>query len=235
MTDTLISPIAASLGEWDVPHVELAIFGTAEAPQIAKRLEACCVGALNSPPIEVLFYQSSVGTVAGVKLASGQRVVVKAHQPSTTREHLAEVVRLQSIIAAKLGLAPKVLAGPMPLGFGAAIIEEFVDRGSIRNGHDAAVRAGLARALHAVVECLSAEYQTSDSPRRRVRAWCPWATLSSVTPTGVPNTFASREMSRRWRSTGTACARRVSRHWWVQLLTCSVLTGAWTDTYKHPQ
>ena len=161
MTDTLISAIAASIAEWDIPHVELATFGTAEPARIAGQLEAICLAALHSLPVEVLFYQSSVGTVAGVKLASGQRVVVKAHQPSTTREHLAEVVRLQSIIAAKLGLAPKVLAGPMPLGFGAAIIEEFVERGSIRNGHDAAVRAGLARSLHAIVECLSAEYQTS--------------------------------------------------------------------------
>ena len=55
MTDTLISPIAASLGEWDVPHVELANFGTAEPVRIAGQLEAICL-------------------------------VVKAHQPSTTRE-----------------------------------------------------------------------------------------------------------------------------------------------------
>jgi hypothetical protein len=44
---------------------------------------------------------------------------------------------------------------------GCSRFPQFEERGSIRNGHDAAVRAGLARSLHAVVECLSAEYQTS--------------------------------------------------------------------------
>ena len=161
MTDPLTHPIAASLAEWDIPHVELAIFGTAEPAHIARQIETTCLAALHSPPVEVLFYQSSVGTVAGVKLASGREVVVKGHQPSTTREHLAEIVRLQSTIASKLRLAPQVLAGPMPFGFGAAIIEEFVDRGSIRNGHEAAIRAGLARSLHAVVVCLSSDYPAS--------------------------------------------------------------------------
>lgn len=128
--------IATSLSEWDVPHVELAIFGTAEPVRISRLLAEFCHSTMHSPPAHFLFYQSSVGTVVGLQLDDGQRIVVKAHQPLVTHHHLTEVVRLRAMVASRLGLAPKVLAGPVPLGLGTAIVEEFVDRGTIRNGSD---------------------------------------------------------------------------------------------------
>jgi hypothetical protein len=157
----LTDAIAASLAEWEVPHVELAIFGTADAAQIATQFRDLCVSTLNSPPAQMIFYTASVGAVAGLELANGRRVVVKAHQPSTPRADLQEIVRLQATIEAALRLAPKVLAGPLPLGFGAATVEELVDRGTVRDGHDAVIRRELARSLHAIVECLSPLYETS--------------------------------------------------------------------------
>ncbi len=154
MEDALIGTIAASLAEWEVPHVELAIFGTADASHIATRLRDFCVSTLGSPPAQMLFYTASVGAVAGLELANGRRVVVKAHQPSTPSAHLEEIVRLQATVESRLSLAPKVLAGPLPFGRGAATVEELVDRGIVRNGHDAVIRRELARSLHAIVECL---------------------------------------------------------------------------------
>jgi hypothetical protein len=179
MENGLAAVIAASLAEWEVPHVELAIFGTADPARIARRIEGLCVATLRSPPRETLFYQSSIGTVAGLRLENGQRVVVKAHPPATSSAHLREVLRLQSIVGSKLHLAPEVLAGPELLGRGYAVVEGLVDRGSIRDGHDEAVRTGLAQSLHAIVDCLQPEYESSALPysllfdRPRDRLWPP--------------------------------------------------------------
>ena len=162
MENPLIRAIASSLAEWEEPYVELAIFGTADAAQIAAQFTDICVSTLRSPPAKVLFYQSSVGAVAGLELEDGRRVVVKGHQSSSTRGRLEEIVRHQSTVAAKLRLAPNVLAGPLPFGHGAAIVEELVDRGTIRDGHDPSVRRGLARSLQAIVECLSPAYEKSE-------------------------------------------------------------------------
>jgi hypothetical protein len=167
----LVPVIAASLAEWEVPHVELAIFGSADPAHIAREIEGLCVATLRSPPREALFYQSSIGAVAGLRLENGQRVVVKSHPPATTHAHLREVLRLQSIVGSKIGLAPRVLAGPELLGRGFAAIEELVDRGSIRDGHDEAARNGLAQSLHAIVDCLLAEYESSDLPFSLLFDW----------------------------------------------------------------
>lgn len=164
MENPLTRAIASSLAEWDVPHVELAIFGTADAAHIAAQFAEVCFSALDSPPAQTLFYQSSVGAVAGIELEDGRRVVVKARQPSMTRARLEEIVRHQSAVESKLGLAPKVLAGPRAFGLGAATVEELVDRGTIRDGHDPLVRRGLARSLLTIVECLSPAYETSELP-----------------------------------------------------------------------
>ena len=164
MTNPLTRAVASSLAEWDVPYVELAIYGNADAAHVAAQLSEICAAALGSTPAEVLFYQSSVGAVAGLELEDGRRVVVKAHQPSMTRARLEEVVRHQSRVESKLGLAPRILAGPLPFGHGMAIVEELVERGSIRDGHDPSVRRGLARSLLAIVECLSPAYETSQLP-----------------------------------------------------------------------
>lgn len=171
MENGLVPVIAASLAEWEVPHVELAVFGTADPAHIARQIEALCVATLRSPPREALFYQSSIGAVAGLRLEDGRRVVVKSHPPAASGAHLQEVLRLQSIVGSKLGLAPRVLAGPELLGRGYAIIEELVDRGSIRDGHDAAVRNALAQSLHAIVECLLAEYESSTLPYSLLFDW----------------------------------------------------------------
>lgn len=40
-----------------------------------------CQHEVGSAVAEALFYQSSIGAVAGISLMDGRRVVVKAHQP----------------------------------------------------------------------------------------------------------------------------------------------------------
>jgi hypothetical protein len=164
MDGQVIASIAAHLGDWEIAHVELAIYGTEDAHRIAHALEDFCIRELACSPAATLFYQSSVSAVAGLRLSDGRRIVIKAHQPDWTIQRLLEVVRVQSIIAADLGLAPRVVIGPARLGSGFATVEEYVDRGSIRNGHDEEVRRALAASLHAVVEHFSAAELRSTLP-----------------------------------------------------------------------
>jgi hypothetical protein len=161
MANALTLAIASSLAEWDAPYVELAIFGTADAARIAAEFATLCVSELRSQPVEALFYQSSIGAVAGVELEDGRRVVIKGHQPSVSSARLAEIMRHQSRVESQLGLAPRVLAGPVPFAFGTATVEQFVGHGSIRDGHDRSVRRELARSLLAIVECLFPLYESS--------------------------------------------------------------------------
>ena len=164
MNAELLGPIAAHLSDWETAHVELAIYGTVDAQRVAQTLHDFCSSELGCPPEATLFYRSSIGAVAGLSLCDGRRVVIKAHQPDWTAERLREVARLQSIIAAGPGLAPRVVAGPTRLGRGFAIAEEYVDRGAIRNGHDVAIRRALATSLHAVVEHLGVVASPSTLP-----------------------------------------------------------------------
>jgi phosphotransferase family enzyme len=156
LDDRILAPIAAHLADWELAHVELAIYGTDDARFIARMLEEFCNRELTCPPEESLFYQSSVSAVAGLRLRDGRRIVIKAHQPDWPLQRLEEVARLQSNVATELRLAPNIVVGPTPLGNGFATVEAYDDRGSIRNGHEAPVRRGLARSLHAVIEYLTA-------------------------------------------------------------------------------
>jgi hypothetical protein len=164
MNEQVLAPIASHLAEWDVPHVELAIYGTRDAQRIADTLEEFCRRELKAVPAETLFYQSSVGAVAGLRLRDDRQIVIKAHQPDWERPRLEEVARLQSIVAAQTGLAPKVLCGPARLGSGFATVEEYVHRGSKRNGHEPVVRRALAHSLFRVVEHLAAAAPASALP-----------------------------------------------------------------------
>lgn len=140
--------IAQHLQQWREPHVELAIYGFAEPARVAWLLEQCCHHLLGARVQGALFYQSSIGAVAGVLLMDGRRVVLKAYQPDRSRERLQEVVRLQRVLAQQGGLAPRVLAGPEPLARGQLVIEEHVARGEPRDAHQPAIRRAIARSLY---------------------------------------------------------------------------------------
>ena len=109
------SVIAAHLREWDTSpaFVELAIFESDDATEIAGAIDAFCDRHLGGRVARGLFHQSSIGSVTGVELADGRRVVIKAHQPERTRAFLAEIVRIQSHLAERGVFATEVLAGPL--------------------------------------------------------------------------------------------------------------------------
>src|ERR1044071_4706440 len=89
---TLESAIADHLASWERAHVDLAIYGTDDPSLIADAIDQFCRRELGSSARNGLFYQSSIGSVAGVTLADGRRVVIKAHQPDWSVEQLYAVV-----------------------------------------------------------------------------------------------------------------------------------------------
>ena len=151
--EELANIVAAHLREWEPspPFIELAIFESADAHCIAGILGRFCEQNLGSRIAGCRFHQSSIGSVTGVVLDDGRSVVIKAHQPERSRQFLAEVVRLQSYLADLSLFATKVIAGPLPIGRGYAIVEPFTDVGSKADAHLPQIRSPLARGLHAIV------------------------------------------------------------------------------------
>ena len=151
--DQLAAIVAAHLREWEPspPFVELAIFERADAYPIVGMLNAFCIRNLGSPVAGGLFHQSSIGSVTGVVLEDGRSVVIKAHQPDRSREFLAEVVRIQSYLARQRVFATDVVAGPLPLGRGYAIVEVFTDIGSKADAHRPEIRGSLAAGMHNII------------------------------------------------------------------------------------
>jgi len=151
--DHLASVIAAHLREWEPspPFVELAVFGTDDAAAIAGTLNSFCLQVLGARVRQGLFHQSSIGSVSGIRLEDGRAVVIKAHQPERSRALLAEIVQIQSYLAENGIFAPRILAGPVALGQGLAIVERFCDAGTTADAHEAEVRRALAGGLSAMV------------------------------------------------------------------------------------
>jgi phosphotransferase family enzyme len=147
------SIIAAHLREWDTApaFVELAVFGTDDAAAIARAIDAFCVRHLGAPAARGLFHQSSIGSVTGVALADDRRLVIKAHQPERPVELLQEIARIQSYLADRGVFAPKIVAGPLPLGHGHAIVETYVETGHTADAHRPEIRRALARGLCTIV------------------------------------------------------------------------------------
>jgi hypothetical protein len=152
--DQLAAIVAGHLREWASwpSFVELAIYECADAHRIAGFLNSFCMQNLRSPIAAGLFHQSSIGSVTGVVLEDGRSIVIKAHQPDRSREFLTEVVRVQSYLWQRRVFATEVIAGPLPIGRGHAVVEAFADIGSKADAHRPEIRGALAAGLHTIVQ-----------------------------------------------------------------------------------
>jgi hypothetical protein len=126
--------------------LEEAVFGSIDAEVVGAMIESFVSAELGAV-LGAIFYSSSVGVAAGLRLMDGYEVVVKVHRWNVSLERLRDQQRVQSYLS-EIGLsAPRPLAGPKPLGNGLAVIEEM-RRGGVANGHLSGVREILARGLH---------------------------------------------------------------------------------------
>ena len=83
-----------------------AVFGTDDPSAIDRIIGRFCEARFGDPPAGGVFYRSSVGCVAGVCLADGRRVVLKAHQERWTKRFLEAVLAVQAHL--------DVLGSPVP-------------------------------------------------------------------------------------------------------------------------
>jgi Ser/Thr protein kinase RdoA (MazF antagonist) len=143
---TLGAVIAEQLRAWgfdDLP-LERELFGSVDPENIARSVAAHCRTLLGAEIDHYEFFDSSSGSVHGVTLTDGRRVVVKGHRRTVTRDYLEVVMRLQHDLAANAFPAPRPLAGPAPSGTGHVTVEAMLDRDRRADGHDPVVRAALA-------------------------------------------------------------------------------------------
>jgi Phosphotransferase enzyme family len=137
----------------DAPRrLEGDIFGSTDPERIAAAVDAYCRRHLGVPVAAFAFAASSVGSVHGLQLADGRRVVVKAYRADVDVLHLRAVQAVQSSLADGGYPAPRPLAAPEPIGSGVAIVESLVDDGALLNGRDPAGRALIAASLAELVE-----------------------------------------------------------------------------------
>jgi hypothetical protein len=162
---TLAEAIIATVAGWgaepdEALQLERRIFGSTDPERIGQSLEAFCAGVLGAPVADCLFWRSHMGSVSGVQLADGRRVVIKAY-PATAEQgsahffadhaHLSAVQRVQRYLVERGFACPPPILGPTPIEHGYAMVEQMVTSGAQVDAHDPAIGSAMAGALARLV------------------------------------------------------------------------------------
>jgi hypothetical protein len=134
--------------------IENDVLGTDDPREIAEIFKSFCVRECGAGPAGCLFYLASAGCVLGVKLESGDDVVIKAYQVRWDAPLLAAVQAVEDSVA-KGGIpCPRPLARPTQIREGRsnlAVLETWLPDPGMRPGGSAAARRvsshGLARQI----------------------------------------------------------------------------------------
>ncbi len=154
---TVTAVVEAQFSRWTgtgVGSIERDVLGTDEPNEIAAIFERFCLERLGASPSDAVFYAASAGCVLGVRLASGDDVVIKAYQRRWEQDFLAAVQAGQER-AVRGGLpCPQPLAAPTGITPGRpnlAVVESWLPDPGMRPGGSAAARAvsagGLSRQI----------------------------------------------------------------------------------------
>jgi phosphotransferase family enzyme len=169
-TDALI---AAQLAEWGyMPHAITDVFPDPTPAAIGAAVDAWCREALGAEPVHAEFLAGGVGSVHGMRLADGRRVVVKIHPPRASAHHLEAMQTVQRALAAAGFPAPEPLAPPAPLARGIAVAETLLDAGAPADAHEPAIRRSLAASLVRLVG-LCRRFTALDGLRENIMATPP--------------------------------------------------------------
>ncbi len=115
--------------------LESEVFGLTQPARIAEVLSAFCRSQLGEDVTGGLFYRASTGCTAGVVLASGRPVVLKAYQERWGAPFLRAVQQVQRRLSHRAYPCPAPLGGPAPLRAGSGSLvtaEGFVEDPGIR-------------------------------------------------------------------------------------------------------
>jgi hypothetical protein len=141
----LIDALAASMGEESA--VERTVFATSDPAVVAGHIDAFCGERLGASVVSCLFYASSTGCVAGVVLADGRHVVVKAYQSRWGEPFLLAVAGVQGYLARSDFPCPRPLAPVSVAGPALATAEELVPDPGLRPLTSTSDRRASARGL----------------------------------------------------------------------------------------
>lgn len=135
--------------------VVLDVLGTSDPEEIRARAIA-----VEPDAVEVFYFAASVGALFGVRRADGSRVAIKVNTLFRDSAYFADVHRVQAALRDAGFPAPR----PVRLA-GTVTVDEWLDDGDFRDGHEPAVRRALAATLHRLVELATA---SGIRPRREL-------------------------------------------------------------------
>jgi hypothetical protein len=144
--------VAAEHRRWERPLVEEQVFGSVRPGDIARAFHQFAAEHLGAPIARARFYHVSVGCVAGIELADGRAVVIKA-QSARRNPKVVEACRLVMHHLRERGF-------PCPTPIGRVVsdartilaAEALVERGTKGDGGESAIRRAIAVSLARLVE-----------------------------------------------------------------------------------
>jgi hypothetical protein len=148
-TADLVAARLAAIGV--VPRAVRDVFPDPAPAAIAAAVDGFCERALGAPVAQAELFAASVGSVFGLRLRDGRRVVVKVHPPRASVAYLEAMQAVQRHLATAGFPAPVPLAAPAPLGRGTAVAETLLDRGAPPDGRVAQQRRAMAAGLAELV------------------------------------------------------------------------------------
>jgi hypothetical protein len=147
------SLVQAQLDSWGyVPRVVTSVFGTTDGASVERCIDDFCASVLGSGVAVHELFTAGVGSVHGVQLRDGRRLVVKAVPGTFAPAFLGGVHEVQSALAARGFPCPTPLHGPEPLGRGTAVVESLLADGVPGDPHEPRLRRALAAALARLIE-----------------------------------------------------------------------------------
>ena len=154
MTGTVLgSTIGTALADCrSEPLLERDVFATTDPQRVATLVDRFCRHRLGVGVAAYEFFATGVGSVHGLRLGDGRRVVVKVYRGEIDEGHLAAVQRVQAQLADGGFPAPRPVLAPAPLARGVAIVETLLDRGEWADAHDPPVRRMVAAGLAQLAE-----------------------------------------------------------------------------------
>jgi Phosphotransferase enzyme family len=149
---TLVKLVRSHIDRWQSASVEDGVFGTTEPEAVTRYLEIFCEQSLGATAESALFYGSSAGCVAGLRLQDGREVVIKAYQPAWERAFLVAVAGAQTHLSDSGFPCPKPVFGPGRAGPAWAMAESLVVDPGMRvletRAEMGASASGLATLIH---------------------------------------------------------------------------------------
>jgi len=140
--------IAQSFACWgEVPRIVHDVFEDIAPTAMAAALDEFCKRVLGAGLERGEFFDASVGSVHGLRLRDGRRVVVKLHGNRASAAFLVAVQAVQRHLCEKRFPAPEPLVAPTPFGRGLATAEALLDHGEYADAHEPPIRRAVAQEL----------------------------------------------------------------------------------------